>query len=48
MEDAESVKVLLDIIFDQNTEVKYPPQTEKEQRTATKKSRNSLGCVCNG
>ena len=36
MEDAESVKVLLDIIFDQNTEVKYPPQTEKEQRAATK------------
>lgn len=36
MEDPENVKVILDIILGQDTEFKYPPQTEKEQRVTTK------------
>lgn len=36
MEDTESVKIMLDIIFEKSTQIKYPPQTEKEQRTTTK------------
>lgn len=36
MEDPENVKVILDIILGQDTELKYPPQTEKEQRVTTK------------
>lgn len=36
MGDPENVKVILDIILGQDTEFKYPPQTEKEQRVTTK------------
>ena len=35
MDDPENVKTMLDIILSQNTNLKHPPQTEKEQRTAT-------------
>ena len=35
MDDPENVKTMLDIILSQNTSLKYPPQTEKEQRTST-------------
>ena len=35
MEDPENVKTILDIILSQNTSLKHPPQTEKEQRTST-------------
>lgn len=34
MEDPENVKTILDIILSQNTSLKHPPQTEKEQRTS--------------
>ena len=32
MDDPENVKTMLDIILSQNTNLKHPPQTEKEQR----------------
>ena len=35
MDDPENVKTMLDIILSQNTNLKHPPQTEKEQRTST-------------
>ena len=35
MEDPENVKTILDIILSQNTSLRHPPQTEKEQRTST-------------
>ena len=35
MEDPENVKTILDIILSQNTILRHPPQTEKEQRTST-------------
>ena len=35
MDDPENVKIMLDIILSQNTNLKHPPQTEKEQRTST-------------
>ena len=35
MDDPENVKTMLDIILSQNTKLKHPPQTEKEQRTST-------------
>ena len=35
MDDPENVKTMLDIILSQNTNMKHPPQTEKEQRTST-------------
>ena len=38
MEDPENVKTILDIILSQNTSLRHPPQTEKEQRTSTEKS----------
>ena len=31
MDDPENVKTMLDIILSQNTNLKHPPQTEKEQ-----------------
>ncbi len=34
MDDPENVKTMLDIILSQNTNLKHPPQTEKEQRTS--------------
>ena len=34
MDDPENVKIMLDIILSQNTKLKHPPQTEKEQRTS--------------
>ena len=34
MDDPENVKTMLDIILRQNTNLKHPPQTEKEQRTS--------------
>ena len=34
MDDPENVKTMLDIIS-QKTNLKHPPQTEKEQRTST-------------
>ena len=37
MDDPENVKTMLDIILSQNTKLKHPPQTEKEQRTFTDK-----------
>lgn len=33
MDDPENMKILLDIILGQNTDLKHPPQTEKEKRT---------------
>ena len=30
MDDPENVKTMLDIILSQNTNLKHPPQTEKE------------------
>ena len=35
MDDPENVKTMLDIILSQNTMLKHPPQTEKEQRIST-------------
>ena len=35
MDDPENIKTMLDIILSQNTNLKHPPQTEKEQRTST-------------
>ena len=35
MDDPENVKTMLDIILSQNTNLKHPPQTEKEQRRST-------------
>ena len=35
MDDPENVKTMLDIILSQKTNLKHPPQTEKEQRTST-------------
>ncbi len=35
MDDPENVKTMLDIILSQNTNLKHPPQREKEQRTST-------------
>ena len=35
MDDPENVKTMLDIILSQKTSLKYPPQTEKEQRMST-------------
>ena len=35
MDDPENVKTMLDIILSHYTNLKHPPQTEKEQRTAT-------------
>ena len=35
MDDPENVKTMLDIILSQNTNLKHPSQTEKEQRTST-------------
>ena len=35
MDDPENVKTMLDIILRQNTMLKHPPQTEKEQRIST-------------
>ena len=35
MEDPENVKTMLDIILNKKTNLKHPPQTEKEQRTST-------------
>ena len=35
MDDPENVKTMLDIILSQNTNLKHPPQTEKEQRNST-------------
>ena len=37
MDDPENVKTMLDIILSQNTNLKHPPQTEKEQRTSIDK-----------
>ena len=37
MEDKENMKTLLDIILEQDTQLKYPPQTEKEQRKTNEK-----------
>ena len=34
MDDPENVKTMLDIILSQNTNLKHPPQTEKEGRPA--------------
>ena len=34
MDDPETVKTMLDTILSQNTNLKHPPQTEKEQRTS--------------
>ena len=35
MDDPENVKTMLDIILNKKTNLKHPPQTEKEQRTST-------------
>ena len=35
MDDPENVKTMLDIILSKKTNLKHPPQTEKEQRTST-------------
>ena len=35
MDDPKNVKTMLDIILSQNTMLKHPPQTEKEQRIST-------------
>ena len=35
MDDPENIKTMLDIILSQNTMLKHPPQTEKEQRIST-------------
>ena len=35
MDDPENVKTMLDIKLSQTTNLKHPPQTEKEQRTST-------------
>ena len=35
MDDPENVKTMLDIILNKKTNLKHPPQTEKEQRTFT-------------
>ena len=32
MDDPENVKTMLDIILSQNTNLKHPPQTEKDHR----------------
>ena len=37
MEDEENMKTLLDIILEQDTQLKYPPQTEKECRGSKEK-----------
>lgn len=37
MEDKENMKTLLDIILGQDTQLKYPTQTEKERRTSSDK-----------
>ena len=52
MEDPENVKTILDIILSQNTSLRHPPQTEKEQRTFPFSVRGTgyegRGCVYSG
>lgn len=37
MENKENMKTILDIILEQDTQLKYPPQTEKEQRASSER-----------